>query len=230
LKKRVSILVIILILIWSSYKAYLLFKYPNITGIENLNNITDISITTNKNIQNTKIENMSLYIPERFEESKLNISTNETTKTFTLTGESDDYTQIMFIGVDKNKLEDTIKNDLDLKNINYQKLLKKYNIENEIDLIKYYEKNKDTKRNIFWSKSHIEINYLVKEYIIVSMTVSKTSSYLTNDLNGFITYNNEDYYIRIANNDDIYYLTITSHGNKIEYNEVINILESITFD
>jgi hypothetical protein len=58
----------------------------------------------------------------------------------------------------------------------------------------------------------------------------KNSAYLTNDLNGFITYNSGNYYVKIGNDKDIYYLTIWSRDNSFTYDNVIKILETITFD
>jgi hypothetical protein len=236
-KKKVYIsigVIILLILIWGGYKAFLLYKYSttDIAGMENLNNIEEIYITTNKSKQNTTIENMNLYIPEKFEESTKISTSNENTKSFSIIGEDEDnYTQTILVGVTKNAIESTIENNLSyFKNIDYEKLMNKYNVTNEIDLIKYYEQNKDIKSNIFWSKSHIQFDCLVNQYIALTMTLTKNSAYLTNDLNGFITYNSGNYYVKIANNDEIYYLTISSRDNSFTYDEVLNILESISFE
>jgi hypothetical protein len=58
----------------------------------------------------------------------------------------------------------------------------------------------------------------------------KNSAYLTNDLNGFVTYNSGYYFIKLVNEDDIYYLTLWSRDNSFTYDDVIKILETISFD
>jgi hypothetical protein len=236
-KKKVYIsigVIVLLILIWGGYKAFLLFKYTyvDIDVTENFSNISEISITTNKSDQNTQIENMHLYIPKEFEESNIFTANDENTKSYTIIGEDNEsYSSVIFVGFTKDAIKYTTENNLNsLIDFDYQKLMEKNNVNNEIDLIKYYEKNIDNKHNIFWSKSHIEYDYFVKQYVGISMTIMKNSAYLTNDLNGFITYNSGNYYVKIGNDKDIYYLTIWSRDNSFTYDNVIKILETITFD
>jgi hypothetical protein len=212
----------------------LLFKYTyvDIDVTENFSNISEISITTNKSDQNTQIENMHLFIPQEFEESNIFTANDENTKSYTIIGEDNEsYSSVIFVGFTKDAIKYTTENNLNsLIDFDYQKLMEKNNVNNEIDLIKYYEKNIDNKHNIFWSKSHIEYDYFVKQYVGISMTIMKNSAYLTNDLNGFITYNSGNYYVKIENDKDIYYLTIWSRDNSFTYDNVIKILETITFD
>jgi hypothetical protein len=237
MKKRFYIsigVILLLILIWGGYKTFLLYmdSIADIDGMENLANISEIAITTNKNGQNTQVENMHLYIPEDFEESYIFTSNDENTKSYAILGEGkENYTSVIFVGFTKDAIKYTMENNLSfLNDIDYQKLMEKYNANNEIDLIKYYEKNIDNKRNIFWSKSHLEYDYFVKQYIGISMTIMKNSAYLTNDLNGFVTYNSGYYFIKLVNEDDIYYLTLWSRDNSFTYDDVIKILETISFD
>lgn len=226
-KKGVKIfvgLVCLVCLIWGVYKAFLLHFYKidyKSYVVECLNKIEELSINTNKNLANGNFYDMNLYIPENLEEKKSNTDNN---KIYI----SNNVPQV-WITRNTETLEQELEQSDDYRNANFEKLLSKYNITNRIDLIKYYDSHVNEKRNIFWNKSHIQMDYISANYITQFTEYGKNEHYyyLTNGLSGLMKQDSAFTTASVFKDDETY--TIRFNNNFFNMNEIKKILSSISF-
>ena len=99
--------------------------------------------------------------------------------------------------------------------------MNKYNIKDEIGLIKYYIDNQNKKLNIINSISNIKTMYL-SSFLIENLSIKNDISYLKG-LNGVIS-NNTAY---LFNNGNMYKIEFSSN---IELEEIETILSTISFN
>lgn len=226
MKKSVKILIGLICLVclmWGLYKIYLLHYYKidyNSYIIKCLNNIQELSINTNKNLANENFYNMNIYIPENLEDEKFN---SENNKVYTLNN-----TPQIWITKDTETLNQELEQS-DFKKTNFEKILNKYNITTRIDLIKYYESHIKEKRNIFWNKSHIQMDYISANYIIQFSEYGQNENYyyLKNGISGLMKQDSSFTTAIIFKDDDIY--TIRFNNISFNINEIQKILSSISF-
>ena len=64
-------------------------------------------------------------------------------------------------------------------------LLRKYNIHDSVDLIKFYQEHYDFKQNLFTSSDDIKINYIARNYVTLTLGAYDTFYYLDKDLRGY---------------------------------------------
>ena len=103
-------------------------------------------------------------------------------------------------------------------------ILKKYNIKNDIDLLKHI-KNNQKKPNIFTPLIKIKETYLFN-YLNNSMKNNYETVYFNGYNNGYITISNDNMYITIITEDYNYLITI----HNLEYftkDKVISMISSI---
>ena len=82
--------------------------------------------------------------------------------------------------------------------VDVYRLFEKYDINDSVDLIKFYEKNYKFKQNIFTSSNDIKINYLARTYVSFTLPSYDYFYYLENDLRGYVleTYRNDSNYFQ----------------------------------
>lgn len=233
-KKFIGIGIIVLFLLcFVGYKVFLLyyFNHSDKEYREMFNKVADLSINRNTTNQNDSIGKLSYYIP-----NELNLKEKESSNGQKVYTENDDIgKQIgqLTIGLANiNSLEDTKQS---IKFVNYEKLAKKYNINDEIDLYRYYYEHKDEKRNIFWSDSHIKMNGFVNLYMLLVSTGNPTCNryFLTQDIKGYmVDCSNSNYYdAYFVYENELYKVSyMTNTKTSMNYQEFIKILESISFN
>jgi hypothetical protein len=232
----VVIVVLVLALAYFGYKGFLLNDYKvnaSETGnklLEKLKNSGDtINVKTvdiSDTEKTTEFENV-IYpnILDNFilDETK---STNEGTqryKTYNLNDDSGKLRAMFKVGSsDYDYYDILISNEtstfgVDLKNINRKNLVEKFNIKNNIDLIKYIINHYDNSVNIFSSKDEIKMNYLIKVFTNTALPISKINI-IDGDINGimFIIKDNAYYEIHLIHNKEKYFFTF-ANGTNDEY-------------
>ena len=212
----------IFIMIGLGYKIYLVCYYNNNFSADIFDEFVDKGeklIITNNNMANNKYENLNFYLSRRYYEDGRGIY-----KSHIL------YDTITITKID-NLYNSLNTNKVYLKNINYEKLFKKFNIENQVDLLKYINNNHNDKFNILTSKDKLEINF-ISEYFVVNEVNNKLPIikyyYFENDIVGKLIYRNCDFLIEVYNNNETYVIKIESPYIHIE--DALYILNSIYFD
>lgn len=108
------------------------------------------------------------------------------------------------------------------------KVLNKYNINNTIDLIKYYERNYLVKENIFTDSDYIKVNYIASKYVKTVLSEYDKFYYLDNDLEGYMIENDDFYYSTFYKCVDSYRVSFFNNKeNYFEYDNVVEIISSI---
>lgn len=223
------------------YKAFLVWndasKNIDATIHTAFNNIEEKEIYTDKSYQNANIGSMHYYVPEGYILNKANAKTNQ--KSYDLKEEGSNKTIGMFIigESDLNSVEE-IEKIIDsniLTKLNTEKLFKKYNIKDEVDLYKYFKEHHNKKRNIFWGISHLQMDGFVDMYISLNQASGPNmhSYFLTKDLKGymtiirnhhfaFITYQGKNYTVSFGN--------VRKEEDNKTTQEFLKILASISFE
>lgn len=117
---------------------------------------------------------------------------------------------------------------VNLKNINRKDLVEKFNIKNNIDLIKYIINHYEDSVNIFSSRDEIKMNYLIKTFTRAVIPVSKINI-IDGDINGimFTIIDNAYYEIHLIHNDKKYFFTF-ANGTNEEYFALADIKEFLS--
>lgn len=246
LKKFIFVIVGIII-IYLLYKCFILFYFSTRYVYQE----DDKRFPYNKEIYNLEIKNngkankvfgasfdkINFYVPKEFE-----LITDKAKSTFVMDG-CDVYIKKL---VDKSTFDSAILicerpydniGNLDYFNIiprgfpylNVYKLTEKYDVDNTLGLIKYYEKHYQDKLNIFTSSDEIKMKYIAGMYSALLPSYSRFF-YLENDLEGYMTESVGDshYQALLYFYDDVY--SISFFNNKddyFDYDKVVEILNSI---
>lgn len=235
-KKKRAINIVIMIAIVSSsawiayktiiYSTYRTFDIMNTEFKEVLKNVDEKSIKTDKTLANTKFHNLNMKILDDLVEKNLNTNSKTYSNEFG--------TMNMWIIKDTTyeKSEAITKDDYTKKyGFNYEKLTKKYDINNEYDFIEYIKNGIDKKPNIFWSKSHLQMNYIAYNWmatLFISHATCNKITLLNGDLTGVIGEGNNMVQIHLINDDETYFIRL---NKKIYTDEKIDdLLNSIYFD
>lgn len=228
--KKFIIIAIILCTVWTCYKVFLLYYYkPNDHSYikEQLESAQNISITSDKSLANTKFLDMNLFISDEYKEYKpQGFKEDDGKGYYQKMYSSDNETFDIWL----QKMPSTSDDLLSDFKFDSKKLMKRYNIKDEIDLLRYYKEQKSTKRNIFWSKSALRLEYLISTYIITSFSAgqnTKDYNFLTGDLNGIMTKESNYIKVYILNGNERYSLLFNK--NTITDEQVKNILKSVYF-
>ena len=205
IKKKKNILLILLIsliLVLILYKAFITYVYyrdikyqgeeitfPN-------NNISTIKVKTNKLANTIIYDEINLYIPKDFisitDKSKSSLVSDSCTPFIKGYNKDKSFAAAILICKDGYNLYSIFNNEYHINNtvlpyMNLISLFEKYNIHNIVDLIRFAEKNKDFKQNIFTSSNDIKINYLAKIYTRNMLPSYDYFYYLEGNLNGYMT-------------------------------------------
>lgn len=199
--RKCIILIILLIVIYLLYKIFIAyFYYKDYTTHEDNRfpfnqNIETVQIHNN-DMANQKVldNNLNMYIPKEFE------LITDRAKSSLVRDNCEPYIKGL---VDNNNFDAMILicsssvpydigniEHIGIKNtifpwMNVYSLLKKYNIHDSVDLIKFYENNYDFKQNLFTSSDDIKINYIVRNYVNTTIPSYDTFYYLEKDLRGY---------------------------------------------
>lgn len=223
MKKKITLCLILFIVIFlcvGLYKFLLFKKYPiNISNINSFyNNLENLPITIIHEISDEKIGNLNISIPQEFQEKK---SIDENSKIYTL----NDIIEIWIAKKDRPFIEDVDENEKAM----YETIFEKYNINNELDLIKIYKNHKRDKVKFLWSKSKIMFHHIASEYInkLTEFGQNTKCYYLTNDLDGLLIQGSKFITAYIFNDDESYILRFNTKDFSIE--KTTKILSTIHF-
>ena len=222
---RCIIVIVIIAILYILYKLFIIYYYDKRNVSESYNdrfpynkNIQEIEIVNNNKANKVFEKEINIFIPDDFE------LTTDKAKTILVEDDCDLYVKNL---TDKNTYDASIKicnrfgddifnlEHFEIRNslfpyLNVNKLLKEYNINNTIDLLKYYEKTYDEKYNIFTSSNKIKMHYIAKEYSLSSVPPYDNFYYLNGNLKGYLTEWN--------NNNKLYY-NIVFYTNQDKYNQ-----------
>ena len=243
--RNIFIILFILIIIYFMYKAFIIFYYDtrlvsedNDKVFPNNKEIYTLKIKSNDKANNAFNEygKFNIYIPDDFElitdKAKSNMVMDACN--FYVKGhESNDKfdagilicyeTKDNIYNLDYFGIESTLFPYLDV-----YKVLNKYNINNTIDLIKYYERNYLVKENIFTDSDYIKMNYIASKYVKTVLSEYDKFYYLDNDLEGYMIENDDFYYSTFYKGVDSYRVSFFNNKeNYFEYDNVVEIISSI---
>ena len=197
--RKFIIIIIVLLLFYILYKIFITYiYYKDNTQHE------DNTFPINQNIENINIENngksntqvyydmLNMYIPDDFEmitdKAKSNFVIDNCVPYVKGLKDRDNFDAMILICV--NPIDITNMEKLGINStifpwLDTYSLLRKYNINDSVDLIKFYEKNYNFKQNLFTSSDDIKMNYIAREYVTLILPAYDTFYYLNNDLRGF---------------------------------------------
>ena len=198
-KNTILILLISLIIILILYKLFITYVIYKDTHekVQFPKNVSSIKVKNNKLANTIEHEEINIYIPEDFiritDKAKTSLVSDICTPYIKGLKKDKSFASAIIICKDRYNLYGTFYNEYNIKNtiipyLNIESLFEKYNIYNTVDLIKFYEKNKDFKQNIFTSSDNIKINYLARTYVTNYLVNYDYFNYLEGDLNGYTTY------------------------------------------
>lgn len=198
-KNTIFILLISLIIILILYKLFITYVIYKDTHekVQFPKNVSSIKVKNNKLANTIEHEEIIIYIPKSFiritDKAKSSLVTDICIPYIKGLNKDKSFGSAIIICKDGYNLYGTFYNEYNIKNtiipyLNIEALFEKYNIYNTVDLIKFYEKNKDFKQNIFTSSDDIKINYLARTYVTNYLVNYDYFNYLEGDLNGYTTY------------------------------------------
>ena len=130
---------------------------------------------------------------------------------------------------DYSLLED-FKADFENKypEINVDKIIEKYNIKNEIDLLHKSYEYKNKKTNIFSSKEQIVEKFVFNNIYIYKLPLSKKMIFLKGDEYGIISISDGVRFLRLQKND--FDINFAFENNSVSEKELIEIASTIIYD
>ena len=247
--KRYFIILIFLLIIWIFYKMFIIYYFDNKFHYDEDNKAFSSGETSVIKVKyNDKykydfsddIHTLSYYIPSSYklmtdkkDTSLVMDNCNLYMKGYVCKEKYDSFVSICSVG--HNNLYNLDYYGIEREffpSLNVHKILDKYKITNIIDLIKYYEKNKDYHNTIFTSSDRIKMNYIADRYTNSVLSSSGEFSYLEGDVLGYLLkYNEENYFGTVTFKRDIYnYDTYNINFYKMNYDEVMEIINSIQYN
>lgn len=243
--KNIFIILFVLIFIYFLYKAFIIFYYDtrfvseeNKEEFPNNKEIYTLKINSNDKANNEFSEygEFDIYIPDKFklitDKAKSNLvldACNFYVKGYRSNDEFDAGILICYetkdniYNLDYFGIDSTLFPYLDV-----YKVLNKYNINNTVDLIKYYEKNYNVNKNIFTDSDYIKMNYIASQYVKTVLPSYDKFYYLDNDLEGYLIENDDFYYLNFYLGNDSYKISFFNNKNNyFKYDNVIEIISSI---
>jgi hypothetical protein len=241
------VVVLFLAVAYLGYKVILLNNYKvSETENEFLNKLKDsgdtinIKTVTNSDTKETFENVVYSNIFDNFvlDETKSSNEGSQRYKTYNLKDNAGNLRAMFKVGSsDYDYYDILVSNDIstfsvDLKNINRKELVEKFNIKNNIDLIKYIINHYQDSVNIFSSRDEIEMYYLIKTFTNTIIPVSKISI-IDGDIDGwmFIIKDNAYYEIHLLHNKEKYFFTF-ANGTNEEYftlNDIKEFLNTVKF-
>ena len=198
-----------------------------------------LKIKTNNNVGKYLVPNakdLTLKVVDKFEGFEPDY-VSDNYETYTLYNENNVAEATFTIGVYDTQL--SLINNYDEESYYYEfnhfplyisdilrnKFLEKYNIENDVDLIKHIRSRDKKEGNIFTSVVSIKENYFFN-YIELILPPLENITYLEGDLEGYIL-GNDNYKRAFIVKDDKLYCFSFSNLDYFNDNEIKSILESI---
>lgn len=149
--------------------------------------------------------------------------------------ESDDsYTLLASytVGLANNYYENLLKDSSGEVSNKNKKILEKYGIENNFDVVDYIVNHYNDKVSIFSNSDSIKIHYLMNSY--ANSIKEGSIRYIEGDLEGFIIMSKDKttYEVSIKKNDKLYYLSFVNGTDEDYFTEesVIKFLNSIKIE
>ena len=203
--KKKSILVIsfiiILIIVYFSYKGFNLYYY-NVNNItqDSKNNVEQFNISGTITIKHSSVEvneyfeYQNMKIRNDFKDySRLDQNIENSSPKLILKNQDNNTTKSFWMGiadtyVDMLKADKTLfgTGDKRISNIDFSNVLKNNNINNDIDLFNYLSKQKDIKSNIFTSVKEMKENYTIQFMVSVIMPTVDSITLINGDYDGYI--------------------------------------------
>ncbi len=247
--KRFFIFVVFLVLIFFFYKIFIAYVYYADVNEELTKNFfpynTKIkTVQVNKNDKaNTKSQTfLNVYIPDGFElitdKAKSNYVNNDCD--FYAKGfiNDENYDAMIYVCSRRGNISNLEYDGIvgtTFPWLDVYGLLDKYGIKNSIDLIRFYEKNRDFKQDMFTKSDDIKINYIAREYTSRVLPASDNFCYLEKDLNGYFLEHldkKNKYYNHVVLSfdyqDNEYLYGITYKNNNEDYFNSDNTLDYIS--
>ncbi len=251
--RRIVSFIIFLIAIYFLHKCFLAYYFyiddnPQLTkeafpyNVE----IKNIEVNNNGKANSKVLNNLNIYIPEGFElitdKAKFSLVSDECNLYIKNFVDEDNYGSFMTVCNSRWNIKNL--DYLDIRSttlpwLDINSLFDKYNINNTIDLVRFYEKNRDFKQNLFAKSDDIKINYIARVYTERVISASDNFYYLENDLNGYFDeyflgdkYHNNAYLsFNDEYNEDLYGISFwNSNDDYFNHDTVIEILSSISKD
>lgn len=243
--KKIAFAIVIILGIFLLYKIFITyFYYKNNSSFEDDDftfnkNIDTINISNNKKANIVTLNKINIFIPKEFKlltDKNRSSLAQDDCETFVKGLKDDDSFDAMILVCDRNDYDNVTNLDgYGIKNtivpyMNVGQLLDKNNIHDNIDLIRYYEKNCEFKQNIFTSSNDIKMNYIARQYVHTLIPSYDKFHYLENDIRGYSIENqrNDRYFHQVVvNHDEKNYGISFRNGNEEYFNgdnsfEVIN--------
>ncbi len=217
-------------LVWSTYKIVLLSVFRTIDLKNNeyikeaLGNTQELSVKSNRELANIKFHNLNFKIGEEVIDENL----ESNSKIY----KNEKGTMVLWIIKDVLYKDSLVNDSVTNKfGFNYEKLSKKYDINNEYDFIEYTKKDLKYSPNIFWSKSHLQMSYAAYNwisYMFITMQVYDNIKILNGDLTGVMSEGDNFVQIHLVNEDETYFIRL----NKALFDSErrLELLNSIYFD
>ena len=246
-KKKIITIITILVLVvavYFVYKGVNLYLYNSITTenyeeilndlkIENKNTITKVTLSNEDYLtfDNIKIKNDFKNFTKLEEPA-----TTENFVKYALYDENNETIAAFFMGKESFTYEEAFKNDIyiyaedheQLTKINRPDILKRNNINDDIDLINYIIKNKNNKNTIFTSVKQMQENYVTKFFSTIVFPKGSITL-IEGDYNGFIFNTDNIKECHIIDNGQKYIFTFI----KIDYfsdEKIYELLNTIEID
>jgi len=197
--RRFILFILLIVIIYGLYKAFIAYIYYKDRTVHEdntfpINQRIETMSIENNGLANTQVyyDTFNMYIPEGFE-----LVTDKAKSNFVMDncvpyvkGLKDKNTFDAMILICVNSMDITNMEDLGIRNtifpwMNTYSLLRKYNIHDSVDLIKFYEKNYQFNANLFTSSDEIKMNYIARNYVTLTLGSYDTFYYLNNDLRGY---------------------------------------------
>lgn len=242
MKKKLLIIVpFTIILAFVLYKTCLILYYKDLSiysvDFSKLK-IGTKKVVTDKTLGNTKFEDMNIYIPTGFKKTTSKYSF-ENIYYIPENEDIDDYSNMISIVKTLNCYEGWYNLEKRLQTTNIDKLMKKNNINSEIDLIKYYY-NKRSKNSILTSSNDIKLNYL-SDICVKNSGLNSASDdyyYLEGDVLGIAIFERNHFSMDVYNRDknEYYHIGLSKAPKKSSYKEIFTedeidkIISSVYFD
>ena len=206
-----------------TYRKYDGDDYGYLSGLYSNQNIESVEIINNDKANKIILNNLNIYLPEGFELDSYN--SNEYCETYKKSSNKNSYDAEIKIcdnnGAYLRKIGSTgIEDDEDFK-----KVMSENNLNNTVDVLKYYIDILDYKASFFGKKKEMKLNYYVRYYTDHVIGKFDKFYFLENDINGiyyfyeekekfistdsfnkaFVEYNDKFYTISFTNKDVDYF-------------------------
>lgn len=234
MKKKIIIVVLVVVFLLLLGLHSFVFYLHNYTD-ENVPSDLKERVTTRKVITNNKssanytFDKLHIMAPSDLPL----IKETETYVEYMLTEE--DYSRLKAsLTISKVELLDVEDKDDPIRYKFYKHLFKLYDIDDNVDLIKYRLDHYQDKPKFYWSIPHLRMNYIANDYYSIYFDNFDEASFLEGDLKGFlVTIDKESsdlYTLMFVNGDYVYYVRLFLNDEyKYQY-DIDSILSSVYFE